>query len=522
MKRYFLILVIALAYINTTIGQTKNRPNVILIMCDDLNDYEGIFGGHPQAKTPNIDRLAKSGVQFINAQSNIPVCSPSRNSLFTGVYPFVSEDYGWDAHYTLDVLKHNKTFIELLGENGYHTMGTGKLLHSEMKESWTEWEPSENHYGPYAYNGTKTVAHPNVPKPFQEIGAIDGSFSPLEAMPEFPKDEIGENPTGWKYDSKGEYYRPGIDLTPDEMHAKWAAKRIKEMDNKALGQPFFMGVGFVRPHTPLHAPKRFFDMFPIDGLELSPIKEGDNADTYYKDLYDKDKKGPRYFRTLRESYGGDTEMGLKHFLQAYLACVAFLDEQVGVVLDALENSTFKDNTIVILTADHGWQMGEKEYLFKNSPWEESARIPLVIKSPDCKKGAKVGQPVSLIDLYPTLVDLCQLKGDYKKSAEGGNLGGHSMVPFLKDPNTKEWTGPSGALTMVGVDRMYSEDKLKHTYSYRTKDWRYIRYYDGREELYDHKKDPYEWDNLAQEKGFEEIKQKMKNEMIAIIRETAQL
>lgn len=498
----------------------SNKPNVVFIICDDLNDYEGVFGGHPQVKTPNIDKLSKSGVTFTNAHSNCPVCSPSRNSLFTGVYPLQSKDFGWTKHFQQPVLKNNFTLMEYFKNNGYHVMGSGKLLHVNKTEYWDEWGVDINNYGPVAFNGIEPVGHPSVPEPYRSIGAIDGSFAPLSDVPTFPDSISKGNKTGWLYtNGKDDFLdytdENNRDLMPDEMHAQWAAKRIKEMEAENSDQPFFMGIGFVRPHTPLYAPKRFFDMFPLDEIQLSKIKEGDNSDTHYKDIYPANIKGLRYYQTLKESYGGDAEEGLKHFLQAYLACIAFTDEQIGVVVDAVNNSKFKDNTIIVMVADHGWQMGEKDYLFKNSPWEESTRIPYIIKAPGAKNGRTVDHPVSLIDLYPTLTELCGLSGDNRKNDEGGRIDGYSLKPFLNYSETTNWEGPKGALTMVG-NGLNNNDVMKQTYSYRTKDWRYIRYMDGEEELYHNKVDPFEWDNLAEQKKYSKIKQELKTEMLEII------
>ncbi|MQY77667.1 MAG: sulfatase-like hydrolase/transferase [Bacteroidetes bacterium] len=503
----------------------EEKPNVIFIVCDDLNDYSGAFAGHSQVKTPNIDKLAKSGVTFVNAQSNCPLCSPSRNSLFTGVYSYKSKDFGLTNLSRQPVLKHNKTLMEYYTENGYHVMGSGKLLHTNRKEYWDEWGVDVNNYGPFAFDGTNQVGHPSVPEPFRSIGDVDGSYAPLSDVPVFPESETDGKKTGWIYSKPSGKMLNYIDennrdLLPDELHAQWAARRLKEMDEEGFDKPFFMGIGFVRPHTPLYAPKRFFDMFPLEDIELSPIKNGDVDDTYYRDIYPVSRsasgkwysntsKGVMYFRILKESYGGDEEDGLKHFVQAYLACVAFVDEQIGKVVEAVDNSKFKDNTIIVLTSDHGWQMGEKEYLFKNSPWEESTRIPLIIRAPEAKAGASVDHPVSLIDLFPTLSDLCGLTGDNRKSEEGGPIGGFSLNPFLKNPKTKNWEGPEGALSMI-ADGLNRKEAGKQTYSYRTKDWRYILYMDGREELYDHKNDPYEWTNLADDKKFEKRKKILRN------------
>lgn len=496
------------------------KPNVVFIICDDLNDYQDVFEGHPQAKTPNIDMLAQSGVAFRNAHSNVPVCSPSRNSLFTGVYPYRSKDFGWTKHFQQQTLKNNKTLMEYFAENGYHVAGSGKLLHVNRKAYWDEWGVDINNYGPLAFNGKETVGHPSVPEPFRSIGPIDGSFAPISDVPTFPESESEGGQTGWLYTRGKEDFlnytdENNRDLLPDEMHAQWAAEKIKKLEVQDSNQPFFMGIGFVRPHTPLYAPQRFFDMFPLDEIELSLWKEGDAEDTYYKDIYPAEIKGLRYYQTLKESYGGDAELGLKHFLQAYLACVTFVDEQIGKVVEAVNNSKFKDNTIIVLTSDHGWQMGEKNFLFKNSPWEESTRIPLIIRSPGAKNGSEVDHPVSLIDLFPTLTDLCGLSGDNRKNESGGPIGGYSLKPFLKNPTTKNWDGPNGALSMVG-NGLNKDEVMKQTYSYRTKDWRYILYMNGTEELYDHRNDPYEWNNLANEPNYQNRKQELKKEMLAII------
>lgn len=506
---WFLLLFLTPSLSSAQQASKDRRPNVLFIMCDDLNDYQGVFGGHRQAKTPHIDALAKSGVQFMNAQTNVPVCQPSRNCLFTGVYPHASKDFGWTKREKQPIVKHNKTLMALLQENGYYTLGSGKLLHTHEPEVWDEWgmNPAHN-YGPLVSNGSTPVAHPAVPEPYSEIGPIDGSFGRLsEAAPNWV---YGRDMKPLRY--VDDNHR---DLLQDELHAKWAAEKIKELENKNTGQPFFMGIGFVRPHTPLHAPDKYFDMFPLEELDLDKWLAGDAEDTYMKDNFDPNNKGFRYYRTLLESYNGDREAALKHFLQAYLACVAFVDEQIGTVVDALNNSKFKDNTIVILTSDHGWQMGEKDYLFKNSAWEESARIPLVIRAPGMQAGNKVDQPVSLIDIFPTLVDYCELKGDNRFSEQGENLGGYSLRPFVEDPETRKWEGPDGALTLIGN---YGVDipVEKQNFTYRTKDWRYIRYSDGQEELYDHRKDAYEWKNLAKDKKYEKIRNELRREMNAII------
>jgi arylsulfatase A-like enzyme len=516
----FAILIIGIPISTWAQTPSETKPNVVFIIVDDLNDFQGYLGGHPQAKTPNLDQLAQSSIYFSQAHSNVPVCSPSRNSLFTGTYAYDSGDFGWTPHYEQPSLKHNKTLFELFRENGYQIIGSGKLLHKNVAEYWDEWGVKLNNYGPFAFNGDKLVGHPSVPEPFQSIGPIDGSFASLADVPVFNNTTDTKQKPGWVYGWGKKPMRyvndEDRDLTADELHAQWAIEKLQRMAKSDLEKPFFMGLGFVRPHTPMYAPQKYFDMFPLDSIKLPALMENDKEDTYYKDLFPPEMKGLRYYRTLKESYGGDAELAIKHFLQAYLACVAFVDAQIGKVVKAIEKSPFHENTIIIVTSDHGWQMGEKEYLFKNSPWEESTHIPFIMRVPNGPKGVEVDHPVSLIDIYPTLQDLCNLQGDNRKNAQGTAIGGHSLAPFIKDQQYKNWEGPDGALIMVG--NSHNKDPFKQTYSYRTRDWRYIRYYDGQEELYDHANDPYEWNNLAGKREYKETLKRLRKAVLEIVGE----
>jgi arylsulfatase A-like enzyme len=524
----------------------NKQPNVLFIIIDDLNDYQGTFGGHPQAKTPHIDALAKSGSVFLNAHTNVPVCSPSRNSLFTGIYPHNSRDFGWTPHFKHQVLRNHKTFIELFKENGYKTLGTGKSLHKNVKKYWNEWGVPEGiNYGPHAYSGIdenrkRIMGHSSVPEPFRSINVVDGSFAPLSDTPVI-KGENGELvETGWTYGSKPYNYIDDDtrDPMPDEQHALWIVEKFSELE-KTPDQPFFMGVGFVNPHTPLYAPKKYFDMFPLDEIEMPVMQEGDVNDTFYASVYPPSEMGLHYFQMLKQSYP-EGDIGLRKFLQAYLACIAFVDDQVGTVMDALNNSSLRDNTLVILTSDHGWQMGEKNYLYKNSPWEESTRVPFIIRMPG--KGdfaVEVEQPVSLIDLYPTLVDLCNLHGSFKLNEVNQRLDGFSLKPLLKN-KASEWEGPNGVLTVLGAGinqpiegvgfssnpgalwhieitkDLEASYVMEQIYTYRTKDWRYILYRNGKEELYHCKEDPYEWSNLSEKKEYQSVKVQLNKEMRGIL------
>ena len=498
--------------------ERHEKPNVVFIICDDLNDYVGTFGGHPQSITPNIDSLANYGIKFINAQSNIPVCSPSRNSLLTGVYPHDSKDFGWTPRAKQKVLKNNKTFLTLLKENGYYLAGSGKIAHKHESEPWDEWGTEVKHnYGPFVFNGKEMVAHPEVPAPFREIGSIDGSYGPFFSRSRY---KIASNSPIWVKGPNEEPFKyisaDDRDLTNDEKHAEFAVRKIRRFEEKNMTQPFFIGIGFVRPHTPLHAPKKYFDMFPIEQLKLEDWKENDEYDTWYNQNNPSSMKGLRYYKTLLESYDGDRELALKNFLQAYLACITFVDEQIGKVIGAIKNSKFRDNTIIILTSDHGWQMGEKSYLFKNSGWEESCRIPLIISTPNSKHGS-VKQPVSLIDIFPTLIDYCGLIGGNKLNEKGADLGGHSLRPLLEDPENGIWLGPKGALSVIGNYAEVRDSTLQgQNFSYRTANWRYIRYNDKSEELYNHKNDIYEWNNLVKDKNYQGVLARLRSDLNELV------
>jgi iduronate 2-sulfatase len=501
-------LLAAIPFTTASEEESPSRPNVVLIVCDDLNDYVDGFGGHPQTLTPNMAKLAASGTRFKAAYSNNPVCAPSRSSFLTGIYPHTSNNLFWAKWHENPVLKNSKTIMEYFSDAGYTVAGSGKLMHHHKRDVWDEFK-NKTDYGPYVYDGDGWVAHPSVPLPYGSIGAIDGSYAMLEDIPYADDDN---QKTGWIY---GRYNKNGpvpfnvnedgsMDLTPDEMNAKWAARRISKFATDGEDDPFFLAVGFVRPHTPLHVQKRYFDKFPMDELELPVIKENDADDTHYREIFTDNIKGLRYFRMLNESYP-DQETAIKTFTQAYLACVAAVDECIGQVVEAVEASGLADNTIIVITSDHGWNMGEKDYLFKNSPWEESCRVPMIVRAPGVTKaGTTVSQPVALIDLYPTLVDLCGLEEDNRKNNKGARLDGFSMKPLMENPDCGNWDGPEGALTMVWGGEEAREPFTHHdrthassqNWSLRTKKWRYIIYNNGSEELYDHETDPNEWDNVV--------------------------
>ena len=534
-----IVLILSLFFAFGCNYNTQTKPNIVLIMTDDLNDYNEDLIGHPQIISPNIKKLANSGVSFINAYSNDPMCGPSRSSMITGIYPHNSSNFWQKPWFNNNVLNNTKTMMEKFKENGYYVVGSGKILHHNKKELWSEFEHDAD-YGPVAYKGLRKkgkrgIAHPDVAKPFSEIGQIDGSFGPFKNISNLEKD--GEKIT-WAYGGSRGYKEfkyineDDRDLTPDEINAQWAEDKINELAESDKDAPFFLAVGFLRPHTPLIAPQKYFDMYPLEKIELANILENDMDDTFlnyvetnnvekseggennltltHKQL---SKRSVEMYYKLKESYKKPDE-GLKRFTQAYLACVTAVDDNIGQVVNAIDNSKFKDNTIIVFVSDHGWSLGEKDHIYKNSPWEESTRIPLTIRAPGLTEpNSKVNHPVSLIDVYPTLLELAGLDNNTIKNDKGKSLDGFSLKPFLKDPNTKKWEGPDGALSVVYSSDLNENAPSNHHYSLRTKDWRYIIYDSGKEELYHNAIDPKEWNNLVYEKTHPQ-----RDEMVKILKE----
>ena len=538
MKNKLIFSFFSLFIVFLFLGCNKSKitsPNIVLIMIDDLNDYPEEFNGHPQAITPNIKALTNSGVKFKNAYSNDPMCGPSRSSMMTGVYPHNSSNFWQKSWLKNKVLANTKTIMEKFKENGYNVIGSGKIMHVNKKDMWTEFK-HEADYSPVAYKGEhkkgkRGISHPDVPAPYRTIkeldglnmagGQIDGSYGPLKNLNELKID--GEK-ISWAYGGSRAYKEfrynseDDRDLTPDEINAKWAENRLTELSKSDDDKPFFLAVGFLRPHTPLIVPQKYFDMYPLDEVELANIKENDKEDTYLHKVSQFETPGRsvrsiEMFKNLVSSYE-DSKEGLKRFTQAYLACVSAVDDNVGQVMKAINNSKLKENTIVVLVSDHGWTMGEKDHVYKNSLWEESTRVPMTIRVPELTKpGSIVEHPVSLIDIYPTLLDLTGIDNNTTKNEFGKPLDGHSLKPFLEDPNTINWTGPKAGLSVVYSSDKNAEIPSNHHYSVRTKDWRYIIYNTGEEELYNNSSDPKEWNNLLYNQTHPK-----RDEMVAILKE----
>ncbi|HYG77034.1 MAG TPA: sulfatase [Planctomycetota bacterium] len=410
------------------------RPNVLFIAVDDLNDWIGCVKGHPQARTPNIDALAARGTLFTNAHCQAALCNPSRASLLTGLRPSTTGIYGLAPGIRdVEATKNTVSLPQAFMSAGYTTFACGKIYHDgSVKQGTAEF--------------AKLGPAPGLKAPPQRIAKLTGK-------PIAPMDwgAVGES---------------------DEENAdyKIASAAIEALQSAPADKPFFIACGFRLPHVPCVAPKKWFDLFPEDKIELPRIMEDDRSDTPRFSWYLHWSLPEPRLQTLRNC--GEW----KSLVRAYLATTSFMDAQVGRLLDALKQSGRADNTIVVLWSDHGWHLGEKAITGKNTLWERATRVPLIFAGPGISQNARCNRPVELLDIYPTLSELCSLQA--KVAFEG-----HSLLPQLKDASApREWP----AITTSNHDN----------HSVRTERWRYIRYADGSEELYDIAADPNEWNNIA--------------------------
>ncbi len=439
----------------------KQLKNVVFIAVDDLNDWVGFLGGHPDALTPNMDRLAKMGVVFENAGCAAPVSNASRTALLTGLRTSTTGVYG-NAEFMResDPINAGITLPKYFSNNGYWSAARGKIFH-HPNGVWADpqsWDSQEN------------------------LGGVNINAAPKEegkqanGMPILTSAGGGSVVLDWAaldVDTK---------QTNDWLNAEWAAKEIMKSHDK----PFFVACGIFRPHLPWYAPKEYFDRFDADTLAIAPR----DSEQTMKSLSARAKKmtgfgKPNHEFALLRDAGMERET-----VKAYLACIAYADDCIGQIVDALEKSPNRDNTIVVLWGDHGWHLGEKMRYRKFSLWEESCRMPLIVVAPGVSKaGTRCSKPVNLIDLYPTLLSLAGLPANEANE-------GQDISPLLKNPNRK-WSTPS--ITTLG----------RNEHSLRDERYRYIIYADGSEELYDHQNDPNEWTNLAADPKYAAVKERLK-------------
>ena len=423
-----------------------NKPNVLLIIADDLNDWIGPMKGHPQAKTPNLDKLAARGVTFMNAQASAPICNPSRASFMTGRRPSTTGIYDNDQP-AMPHIPRGVAINDYLRKFGYTTLGAGKIYHyRQFREE--DWD--------------KVVFATDDTLPNHQAARRPGPFGYRMFTEDKPEAKFNEQ----RAESK----------LVDAQSVDWCVDQLKERAEQT--NSFFLVCGIHRPHTPWDVPKKYFDMHPLESVQLPKVLENDLADV------------PPIGVSFAKPNGVHSEIvrhGLwKDRVRAYLAAVSYCDAQAGRLLDALNNSEFRDNTIVVFVSDHGWHLGEKEHWAKSALWRQATRTPLIVAVPGLTKpGTQCDRALDLTSLFPTI---CELTGTpIPKWAEGV-----SIKPLLADPAAK-WEQPA-ILTY-----------LKNNHAICTDEWRYIRYADGTEELYNEKADPNEWSNQADKPGLANVK-----------------
>ncbi|MEX0324310.1 MAG: sulfatase [Puniceicoccaceae bacterium] len=447
----------------------SGKPNVLFIAVDDLNDWIGCFGGNPQVKTPNLDKFnANGGMVMFDAHGPGTVCCPSRSALLTGVYQNKTGVYG----NTNNLKKAPKakdlvTLPEWFGQNGYHTLSMGKIFHKHPAPD--DVKPKKTEAGQWAFHEW----HRNL----GGIGPISKE-RPVNRLPNLPNEKMSYHSTAFDWGPT-----IGNDETrmSDYKTASWAAEQLT---TREFDKPFFMAIGISKPHLTWYVPQKYFDMYPLDEIEVPKYLPSDFDDIL-------DSKGrpvnqPSTAWLRAEKYGRHKEA-----VQAYLATITFVDDCLGVLLDGLADSKYADNTIVMLWGDHGWFLGEKMRYGKTQLWQESCRVPLMVKvpgvTPDNKKCMGV---VNLIDMYPTLIELCDLPANPKND-------GRSFARLLHNPDM-EWKFPTLTTAGFGNHRIYDG-----RYSYMN----YKR--NGVEELYDHQADPMEWNNLAANPEYASVKARLK-------------
>jgi iduronate 2-sulfatase len=443
------------AEINTP-QEVQRRPNVLFIISDDLNNRIGCYGD-PQVQTPHIDALAKRGVRFEHAYCQFPLCGPSRNSMLCGLYPN-STGILANSQIFRDTIPQHHSLPQDFRLEGYFASRVGKLYHY------------------------------NVPKSIGTNGHDDPGSWELELNPA-GCDRLLEEPdiyslTPGSFGGTMSWYaspRPDAEHTDGLLaeDAQWILERCA----KRKDRPFFLALGFYRPHTPYVAPQPYFEKYALDQMPLVTGVKQDQADI-----------PPAALSSYRKFQEKLTDQLEREAIQAYYASITFMDQQVGTVLKSLDELGLAENTIVVFTSDHGYHLGEHGLWQKMSLFEGSVRVPLIIAVPGIAGGQVVNAPVGLIDLYPTLTGLCKVKAPE-------SIQGQSLIPMLLDSSFK---GRGFAISQV----RHSANKPDGVFGYsiRTEQYRYTEWNDSEKgrELYDHLTDPQELVNLAQIEGHDSI------------------
>jgi iduronate 2-sulfatase len=460
--RIHLLLTILLSSFCLPHSSVSAQPNVLFLISDDLNNYLGCYGD-PRAKTPNIDKLAARGVKFERSYCTFPLCGPSRNSVLTGLYPN-STGILSNSQIFRQTIPSQLSLPQAFRQAGYFAARIGKLYHYNVPNSIG----TNGHDDPASW----------------ELELNPAGVDRLEEQPKIFTLTPGQygGTLSWFASPKSDEHHTDAMMAAD---AGWVLERCARQKQR----PFFLAVGFFRPHTPYVSPKTpYFDLYPEAEMPVVQGVKEDQADVPAAALGSYKKEQDKLTDELR-----------RQCLQAYYASISFMDAQVGRVIDSLDHLGLAENTIIVFTSDHGYHMGEHGLWQKQSLFEGSARVPMLIVAPSTAgKGSVVKTPVSHLDLFPTLAELAGIKAP-------ANLQGQSLVPMLKDPNA---TGRGWALTQVVRGGNFNRqgaapargDKGKRFFGYslRTPRWRYTEWAEGAEgrELYDHDNDPRELTNLA--------------------------
>jgi uncharacterized sulfatase len=454
--RFTLCLVVA-AWSWTQADAAERKLNVLFIAVDDMNNDLGCYG-HPFVKSPNIDRLAKKGVKFDRAYCQFPLCSPSRSSLLTGLRPGTTRVFNLTYHFRTG-LPDVVTLPQLFKNNGYYAARVGKIYH----------------YGNPGDIGTSGLDDPPSWNHFVNPAGRDKTVLESDIINYTPKRGLG-SAMCFLSDKKG----------ADEEHTdgKVALESIKLLEQHK-DKPFFLAAGFYKPHTPYVAPEKYFDLYPMDKIQLPGV----SAD------FPTSVPKPALASTAPWPYFGVTLDQARACKQAYYAAISFVDAQIGKLLDTMDRLKLWDNTVVVFWSDHGYHAGEHGLWMKQSLFEESARVPLIIIAPGAKgNGKPCVRTVEFVDLYPTLAELAGL-------TPPKNLEGASLKPLLENPQMT-WQRP--AFTQVQRNGFPG-------YSVRTERWRYTEWDDGKQgtQLYDHDADPQELHNLAGDQKYAAVAEEMK-------------
>ncbi len=422
-------------------SRAAGRPNVLFLICDDLNCDLGAYG-HPQVKSPNIDRLAARGRLFERAYCQYPLCGPSRASFMCGMYPDQTL-VRRNAIYIREHVPNVQTMSQMFRDAGYFATRIGKIYHYNVPLHIG----TSGHDDPFSWDYT--------------INPRGRDMEEMEKIFTLVKGQWGGT-LSWRAD-------PGADKEQTDGIA--ALDAVKQLQQYAKDKrPFYLAVGLYRPHTPYVAPKKYFDMYPLETIKVPSVPEG-----YLKTLPEPAQKS---IRRKKDQIDLPDETA-RRAIQAYYASISFADAQIGVILDALESTGLSRNTIVLFTSDHGYHMGEHGHWQKTTLFENATRVPLIMAGPGVEAAGKHTRSFAeMVDFYPTLAELCGLK-------QPASVSGVSLVKVLKDPSV--------------AARTSAFSQFESGYSLRTDRWRYTEWgEEGKDgnELYDHQNDPVEMVNLA--------------------------